>query len=313
MRAAEFGELTAFVAVADHRNFSKAAVALGVSASTMSQTIRALEDRVGVRLLNRTTRSVALTEAGDRLLQQIHPALDEIGNAVESVAALRTTPAGVLRLAVGSLAVKMVIDPVLKGFLAAYPDITLDIAIDDSQADIVEGHFDAGIRPGAHIQRDMIAVRVTPDSRLIAVASPNYLAAHGRPHQPGDLHVHDCIRFRTTTGAVPKWAFARGAEKMDIEVEGSLITNDLDHVVRAALSGLGISYMLEEYMAPHIAAGRLVPVLEDWSMPFAGYHLFYPSRRQVPPKLRAFSTFLQSVSPKRTAARPRLAAMVAAA
>ncbi|HEX4209649.1 MAG TPA: LysR substrate-binding domain-containing protein, partial [Candidatus Binataceae bacterium] len=248
MRSSEFGELTAFVAVADHRNFSKAAVALGVSASTMSQTIRTLEDRLGVRLLNRTTRSVALTEAGDRLLQQIHPALDEIGNAVKSLTALSSTPAGVLRLAVGSLAVEMVVDPVLTSFRAAYPDITLDIVIDDSQVDIVEGHFDAGIRIGSRIERDMIAVRVTPDSRLIAVASPSYLAARGQPHRPNDLHAHDCIRFRTTTGAVPKWEFARGAEKIDIAVEGSLITNDLDHVVRAAVSGLGISYMLEEYM-----------------------------------------------------------------
>jgi DNA-binding transcriptional LysR family regulator len=288
-------------------------VALGVSASTMSQTIRALEERLGVRLLNRTTRSVALTEAGALLLQQIHPALDEIGTAIESLTALRATPAGVLRLAVESLAVKMVVDPVLTSFRAAYPDITLDIVIDDSHADIVEGHFDAGIRPGSRIARDMIAVRVTPESRLIAVASPSYLATHGRPHRHEDLHAHDCIRFRTTTGAVPTWEFARGAEKIDIAVQGSLITNDPDHVVRAALSGLGISYMLEEYMAPHIAAGRLVPVLEDWSLPFAGYHLFYPSRRQVPPKLRAFSTFLQRGSPKRAATRPSLPAMIDAA
>lgn len=313
MRSTEFGELTAFVAVADHRNFSKAAVALGVSASTMSQTIRALEDRLGVRLLNRTTRSVALTEAGDLLLQQIHPALDEIDNAVESLAAHSGTPAGVLRLAVGSLAVKMVIDPVLTSFRAAYPDITLDIVIDDAQVDIVDGHFDAGIRIGSRIERDMIAVRVSPDSRLIAVASPSYLAAHGRPQRPEDLRDHDCNRFRTTTGAVPKWEFARGAAKIEIAVEGSLITNDLDHVVRAALNGLGISYMLEEYMAPHIAAGRLIPVLEEWSLPFAGYHLFYPSRRQVPPKLRAFITFLQASGPRRGAIGPRLAALTDAA
>jgi DNA-binding transcriptional LysR family regulator len=313
MRSNDFGELAAFVAVADHRNFSKAAVALGVSASTMSQTIRALEDRLGVRLLNRTTRSVALTDAGDRLLQQIHPALEEIGNAVESLTALSDTPAGVLHLAVGSLAVKMIIDPILASFRAAYPDITLDIAIDDSQLDIVDAHFDAGIRVGSRIERDMIAVRLTPDSRLIAVASPAYLAAHGRPERPEDLRAHDCNRFRATTGAVPKWEFARGSEKIEIAVEGSLITNDLDHVVRAALNGLGISYMLEEYMAPHIAAGRLVPVLEEWSLPFAGYHLFYPSRRQVPPKLRAFITFLQASAPKRAGMWPRLAALTDAA
>lgn len=307
MRGSEFGGLTAFVAVADHGNFSKAAAALGISASTMSQTIRALEERLGVRLLNRTTRSVALTEAGDQLLRQIHPALDELGNAVESLASLSGTPSGVLRLAVGSLAVKMVIDPIMASFRAAYPDVVLDITIDDSQLDIVHGHFDAGMRMGSRIERDMVAVRVTPDSRLIAVASPAYLAAHGRPSRPEDLRAHDCIRFRDTTGAIKKWEFERGAEKVDVAVEGSLITNDLDHLVRAALSGVGITYMLEDYMRPHIDAGRLVPVLEAWSLPFAGFHLFYPSRNQMPPKLRALVTFLRGTAPRRAAMGLRLA------
>ncbi len=308
MRSAEFGGLTAFVAVADHGSFSKAAVALGVSTSTMSHTIRVLEERLGVRLLNRTTRSVALTEAGDQLLRQIHPALDELGNAVESLAALSGgTPSGVLRLAVGSLAVKMVIDPILPSFGAAHPNIVLDIAVDDLQLDIVHGRFDAGIRIGSRIERDMVAVRVTQDSRLIAVASPAYLAAHGRPSRPEDLRDHDCIRLRDTTGAIRKWEFERGAEKIDVAVEGSLITNDLDHLVRAALNGLGVTYMLEDYMASHIAAGRLIPVLEGWSLPFAGFHLFYPSRHQMPSKLRAFITFLRTAGPRRAALRPRLA------
>lgn len=308
MRGTEFAGLTAFVAVADHGNFSKAAAALGISTSTMSHTIRALEERLGVRLLNRTTRSVALTEAGDQLLQQIHPALDELDNAVESLGALSGTPSGVLRLAVGSLAVKMVIDPFLPSFRAAYPDVVLDITIDDSQLDIVHGHFDAGMRIGSRIERDMVAVRVTPDSRLIAVASPAYLAAHGRPSKPMDLREHDCIRLRDTTGVIRKWEFERGAERIEVAVEGSLITNDLDHLMRAALNGLGISYMLEDYMAPHIAAGRLVPLLEGWSLPFAGFHIFYPSRHQMPPKLRAFITFLRADGPRRAALRPRLAA-----
>jgi DNA-binding transcriptional LysR family regulator len=307
MRGAEFGELTAFVAVAEHGKFSKAAAALGVSASTMSQTIRALEERLGVRLINRTTRSVALTEAGDQLLRQIHPALDELGNAVESLAALSGTPSGVLRLAVGSLAVKMVIDPILPSFRAAYPDVVLDITVDDSQVDIVHGHFDAGMRIGSRIERDMVAVRVTPDSRLIAVASPAYLATHGRPARPEDLREHDCIRLRDTTGGIRKWEFERGAEKIEVAVEGSLITNDLDHLVRAALNGIGITYMLEDYMLPYIAAGQLVPVLEEWSLPFAGFHLFYPSRHQLPPKLRAFITFLRAAGPRRAAMRPHLA------
>ena len=313
MRGQEFGELTAFVAVADHGNFSKAAAALGISTSTMSQTIRSLEERLGVRLLNRTTRSVALTEAGTRLLDQIHPALNELGSAIESLTAESGNPSGVLRLSVGSLAVGMVIDPVLPGFRTAYPDITLDIVVDDSLIDIVGGRFDAGIRPGSRIERDMIALRVAPDSRLIAVASPGYLAEHGRPQTPGDLSDHNCIRFRQTTGAIHKWEFENGAEKIEVGVEGSIITNNLDLVVRAALNGIGVGYMLEDYMAAHIAEGRLVPVLEDWSLPFAGYHLFYPSRRQMPPKLKAFADFLRNATRKTALARPRIAAMTDAA
>jgi DNA-binding transcriptional LysR family regulator len=311
MRGAEFGELTAFVAIADHGNFSKAAAALGISTSTMSQTIRSLEDRLGVRLLNRTTRSVALTEAGDRLLQQIHPALAELGNAIETLTAERSKPAGVLRLSVGSLAVGMVIDPILPSFRAAYPDITLDVVVDDSLIDIVGGRFDAGIRIGSRIERDMIALRVSPDSRLIAVASPAYLAAHGQPDTPNDLSAHNCIRFRQTTGAIHKWEFENGVDKVEVGVEGSLITNNLDLVVSAALNGVGIGYMLEDYMAAHIDEGHLVPVLEEWSLPFAGYHLFHPSRRQMPPKLRAFVDFLRIAS--RKTARPRIAAMTDAA
>ena len=311
MRGVEFGALTAFVAVADHGNFSKAAAALGVSASTMSQTIRSLEERLGIRLLNRTTRSVALTEAGDRLLQRIHPALDEIGNAVESLAAFSDTPAGVLRLSVGSIAVRMVIDPLLPSFRASYPDITLDIVVDDSQVDIVDGHFDAGIRLGTRIEHDMIVLRVSQESRLIAVASPAYLMRHGRPGMPADLSAHDCIQFRHTTGAMQKWEFENDDETIDVATEGSLITNDLDLVVRAALNGVGIGYVLEEYVATHLAEGRLVAVLNEWSLPFAGYHLFYPSRRQMPPKLKAFIDFLRAGAHKNI--RPRLRAITDAA
>jgi DNA-binding transcriptional LysR family regulator len=305
MRGSEFGELTAFVAVAEQRSFTKAATAVGVSPSTMSQTIRALEERLGVRLLNRTTRSVALTEAGDRLLQQIHPALDELGDALESLAAFSDRPAGVLRLSVASLALKMVIDPVLPSFRTAYPAVTLDIVVDDSQTDIVDGGFDAGIRIAPRIERDMIAIRVTPDTRLIAVASPAYLAAHGRPATPADLRRHDCIRLRHSTGAIKKWEFDDGGKTVEIPVEGSLITNSLDHVVRAAIAGIGIGYMIEDYMAPDLAAGRLVPVLDEWAMPFSGFHLFYPSRRQIPRKLRALIDFLGSDTRKH--ARPRIA------
>lgn len=293
MRGTQFAELTAFVAVADQGNFSKAATILGLSTSTLSQTIRSLEERLGVRLFNRTTRSVALTEAGDRLLGQVHPALDELGKAVESVNVFRDSPTGVLRLSVASLAVGLVVDPMLARFRAAYPDITLDIMVDDSFADIVNGRFDAGIRIGTRIERDMIAVRVSRDSRLIAVASPAYLAKAGRPETPEDLRGHNCIRFRQTTGAICPWEFERDGEKIEIPVEGSLITNDLDLVARAALDGVGIGYMLEECMTAPIAEGRLEPVLKEWSRPYAGYHLFYPGRRQMPAKLKALIDFLR--------------------
>lgn len=308
MRGTEFGELSAFVAVADHGNFSKAAAMLGVSASTMSQTIRSLEERLGVRLLNRTTRSVALTEAGARLLEQVQPALDELGDALESLNALSQTPAGALRLAVASLAVGLVIDPILPSFRAAYPAVTLEIVVDDSLTDIVDGHFDAGIRMVPRIERDMIAVQVSPPSRLIVVASPAYLAAHGRPETPDELSRHDCIRLRQTTGAIKKWQFANGGKVFEVAVDGSLITNSLDHVVRAAATGTGIGFALEEYAAPYLTAGRLVPILEEWAAPFAGFHLFYPSRRQVPPKLRALIDFLRADA--RRTARPHIAAVM---
>jgi DNA-binding transcriptional LysR family regulator len=306
MRGTEFAELTAFVAVADHGNFSKAATALGLSTSTLSQTIRSLEERLGVRLFNRTTRSVALTEAGERLLGQVHPALDELGRAVESMNVFRDTPTGVLRLSVASLAIGLVIDPILPRFRAAYPDITLDIVVDDSSADIVDGRFDAGIRTGTRIERDMIAVRVSPDSRLIAVASPDYLAKAAPLETPRDLHAHNCIRFRQTTGAVYPWQFERDGEKLEVAVAGSVITNDLDLVVRAALDGVGVGYMLEEYMAAPIAEGRLVPLLESWSWPYAGYHVFYPGRRQMPSKLKAFVDFLRIDARRAGRTRPSL-------
>lgn len=293
MKGAEFAELTAFVAVADRGNFSKAAAALGVSAATFSRTIRLLEERLGVRLLNRTTRSVALTEAGERLLSQVHPALDELGHAVESINTFRDTPSGILRLSVASLAVGLVIEPILPAFRAAYPDITLDIVVDDSTNDIVEGRFDAGIRSASSIDHDMIAVRSSPDSRLIAFASQAYLTRHPWPMTPYELRSHDCIRLRQTTGAVHPWEFENGDARVEIAVEGSLITNDLDLLVRAACQGLGVGYMLEDYIAADIEEGRLIPLIEDWSRPYAGFHLFYPGRRHMPRKLKAFADVLR--------------------
>jgi DNA-binding transcriptional LysR family regulator len=296
MRGAEFAQLSAFAAIAEHGSFVRAAAALGVSTSTLSQTMRALEERLGVRLLNRTTRSVAPTEAGDRLLARIRPALAELGSAVEAVNAFRDRPAGTLRLNVASLAGRMVIAPIVARFLAAYPAIALDLTVDDGMIDIVGGRFDAGIRAGRWIERDMIAVRISAESRLLAVASPDYLARHPSPAVPQDLQHHNCIRFRGA-GAVFRWEFEKGGERTEVSVEGSLITTDIDLMLRAGLDGVGICYMLEGYVAPHLTEGRLVRLLDDWAPRYAGYHVFYPSRRQMPAPLKVFIDFLRDAAP----------------
>jgi DNA-binding transcriptional LysR family regulator len=299
MRGSEFAELAAFVAIAEHGSFVKAATALGVSTSTLSQSMRSLEERLGVRLLNRTTRSVAPTEIGERLLLRLRPALGEIGGAVEEINAYRDRPAGTLRLSVASLAVRMLIAPVIAGFLTKYPAITIDLTADDGIGviDIVRGRFDAGIRAGRWIERDMIAQRISPDSRLIAVAAPAYLARRSRPATPHDLQGHDCIRYRWGD-AVPHWPFEKAGEKVEVAVDGPLITTDLELMVHAAREGLGICYVLESHVAPDLAAGRLVPLLEDWAPHYEGYHIFYPSRRQMPASLAAFIDFLRRGGPE---------------
>jgi DNA-binding transcriptional LysR family regulator len=297
MRGTEFAELAAFVAIADRSSFVKAAAALGVSTSSLSQTLRALEERLGVRLLNRTTRSVSLTEAGERLLGQVRPALEELGAAVEAINRFRDKPAGTLRLTSGSVAAKLLVMPLLGRFLAEYPEITLDIQVEDELVDIVSGRFDAGIRGGKWLERDMIAVRIGPESRVLAVASPRYLEGRTAPSSPQELHDHNCIRI-VWAGGPARWEFARGEEKIEISVEGSLVTNDVDILLRGALDGVGIAYMLEFYVAEHLAAGRLVPLLEEWAPSYAGYHIFYPSRRQMPAPLKAFIDFMRRTLPE---------------
>lgn len=297
MRETKFAELASFAAIAERGSFVKAAVVMGVSVSTLSQTMRSLEDRLGVRLLNRTTRSVALTEAGQQLLDQVRPALEQLSTAVETINVFRDRPAGTLRVSAHSLATRMVIRPNVAAFYAAYPDIALDITVDDRIPDLVAGHFDAGIAVDRRIERDMIATRISPASRLIAVVSPEYLARHPRPELPQDLHQHNCIRFRLTTGAVYRWEFEKGGEKLEILVEGSIITNDFDLIIGAALDGVGVGYLVEDYVAPLIASGRLIPVLEDWAPRFSGFHIYYPGRRQVTFPLRVFIDFLRQRLP----------------
>jgi DNA-binding transcriptional LysR family regulator len=296
MRGKEFSELAAFVAIAENGSFVKAASVLKVSTSTLSQTIQSLEARLGVRLLNRTTRSVAVTQAGEQLLSQARPALDALGAAVETINALRDKPTGTLRLSLSTIPACTIIAPILKQFLIAYPAITLDIAVDNTMADIVSGRFDAGIRAVRWIERDMTAIQITNDTRIVTVASPEYLADRTLPKIPRDLQDHNCIRL-FWAGETYRWEFQNGRRKTEVAVHGNLVTNDLDLMVRATLDKIGICYIVEDYVRPFILDGRLVVILDDWAPRYAGYKLFYPGRRQIPATLRAFIEFLRTKTP----------------
>jgi DNA-binding transcriptional LysR family regulator len=294
MRATEFAELSAFVAVAEEASFTKAAKRLGLSPATLSQTIRSLEERLGIRLLNRTTRSVAPTEAGERMLGQLRPLLDGFDAALESVNAFRDKPSGHLRLTVPPPVAKLVLAPVLARFLAQYPEITMEISVDTQSVDIVANRFDAGFRRGNLIARDMIAMRIMDDMHYHVVASPDYVRRRGRPLEPADLQAHNCIRFRLADGDLIPWRFIADGKTIELEVEGSIVVNDPELLISAALEGVGVIYMIEEYIQPMIADGRLVSLLDDSVLPpLEGFSLFYPSRRQNPAALRALIEFLR--------------------
>ena len=294
MQKLGFTEMTAFVAIAERLSFAKAAVQLGVSRSALSETMRGLEDKLGVRLLNRTTRSVALTQVGERLLAELRPALASFEAAVESINQFRDKPAGHLRLTVPRPAAKMVIEPILGKFLAAYPAISLEIATDSALTDIVRDRFDAGIRPGHVLEQDMIAIRVGEDARPTVVGSPDYLRRHGHPKTPVDLQTHNCIRQRFASGAIHQWAFEKRGKSVEVMVKGSLIVNDGDLALRAALDGVGLARLSTTLIGPHVAARRLVSLLEDWTPRSVGFFLYYPSRRQAPAALQAFVDFLKA-------------------
>jgi DNA-binding transcriptional LysR family regulator len=295
MRGTQFAELSAFVAVAEHRNFTKAAAQLGISRSSLSQTIRSLEEQLGVRLLNRTTRSVALTDAGERLLADTQPVLDGIDKALDGVNAFRDKPNGTLRLNMTRVAAAFIVGPRLPHFLAKFPDIKLEIAADDTHSDIVSSHFDAGISIGERIAKDMIAVRVLDDQHLTAVASPAYLARHPRPETPQDLHAHNCVRLRSDwDGSIHPWAFENAGRRLEVVVNGSLVLNDWFLVVNAVLGGIGVGYIPELLISSHVASGHLVRILENWCGSVSGVFLYYPSRRQMPGALRAFIDFMHA-------------------
>jgi DNA-binding transcriptional LysR family regulator len=284
----ELSVLSAFLAVAEERSFTRAAKRLGVSSSALSHAIRGLEERIGVRLLARTTRSVAPTEAGDQLLARLRPALGDIRGALDQVSGLRDQPAGRVRLVVSPLAATMVLAPKLGQFARDYPDVVLDVTTtNEGRFDLVAGHFDAGIHLGEFIERDMIAVRVSPDQRAAIVGSPSYFASHSRPASPRDLTDHTCLNFRHGSAGLYRWEFDKGHQSLAVAVNGPLIVDDAEIMIRAAVDGVGLAFMLEAQAAPHLASGALVRVLEDWCPPFAGYFLYYPSRRQQPAALSA--------------------------
>jgi DNA-binding transcriptional LysR family regulator len=294
MARVQLTELTAFMAVAEHRSFTKAAAQVGIALPTMSQTIRSLEERLGVRLFNRTTRSVALTEAGDRLLAEVQPMLEGIDHALENVNSFREKPAGTLRLAVARPAATMLLAPLIQPFLAEYPDIHLEVAVDDTHSDIVSGRFDAGIRAGHRIEHDMTILRIADEFRMTAVAAPAYLARHPRPSLPIDLHAHNCIRYRMPwDGSIAPWVFSKGVEQKEIAVEGSLTVNDPELFLSAILDGVGVGYLSEPMIASYVAQGRLVPLLEGWSRTLPGFFLYHPSRRQPPMPLQVFLRFIE--------------------
>ena len=294
MRGTLFAELSAFVAVAEQKSFTKAATQLGISTATLSQSIKTLEDSLGVRLLNRTTRSVNLTEVGSRLLGRLRPVLDDYEAAIESINDFRDRPCGALRLSVLPPAADFLLTPLLPRFLKQYPDIRIEISSEPALTDIVAERFDAGIRIGQRVERDMVAVRVSKDVRIKLVASPDYLARRGPPERPQDLREHNCIRFRFPSGAMIPWRFEKKGKRIEVAVEGTAIVNDPGMGMQLAAEGIGLFYLLEDYAAPFLAQRKLVAILEDWIPPPDAYFLYYPSRKQNPAALQAFIDFLKA-------------------
>jgi DNA-binding transcriptional LysR family regulator len=286
-------DLVAFLNVARERSFTRAAAQLGVSPSALSHTIRRLEERLGVRLLTRTTRSVSATEAGERLLQSVGPHFDQIRTEIEGLSELRDKPAGTIRITTGDHSAETILLPALAGILPNYPDLNVEISVDAGFVDIAAERFDAGIRLGETIAQDMVAVRIGPDMRMAAVGSPAYFRGRSTPSTPHDLGAHVCINLRFPThGGVYVWEFEKAGRAVNVRVEGQLVVNDIALALAGAIRGCGIAYLPEDYVRPHLDSGELVRVLAGWSPPFPGYHLYYPSRRQQSP---AFAVLVEAL------------------
>lgn len=295
MAAANLSDIDAFMAVARARSFRGAASLRGVSASSLSEALRRLEADLGVRLLNRTTRSVTPTEAGERLLKQLTPALSDIEGALETVKSLRDRPAGTLRINVPEIVATKVLPTLVARFLVGHPGITMEIAANNTFVDVVAEGFDAGIRYEEKLERDMIAIPIGPRTqRYIAAASPSYLAAHGTPRHPRDLVNHACIRHRFASGRTAAWEFERGGKTVKISAEGPLVGSNAELEMEAAAAGLGIVYTFSEYVGPEVERGVLTEILSDWSISFPGPYLYFPGRRHMPAPLRAFVDFIKA-------------------
>lgn len=290
----DLNAITVFVAVAEARSFRLAADRLGVTRPAVSQTLRKLENSLGIALLQRTTRSVGLTEAGARFLDAVSPALAELQGAVEATGALQGRPGGQLRLAVSSIAESFLSGPLLAGFCAAHPEIQLDITVTDEEFDIAGQNYDAGVRLGEVIARDMIAVPVSGEQRQLVVAAPDYLARHGVPAHPRELPRHRCIGWRPAPGVAPyRWEFGEGGKEFDVAVEPEVTTNDMLLMIRLACAGSGLTIGMADSFQPWIRRGELVPVLQEYCPSFAGFYLYFPSRRNLAPKLRALVDYLR--------------------
>jgi DNA-binding transcriptional LysR family regulator len=284
MPRSNVNDLLAFLAVARERSFTKAAAKLGVSQSALSHTIRGLEARLGIRLLTRTTRSVSPTQAGERLLKNVGSRFEEIEAELEGLSELRDKPAGTIRITAGEHAAYTVLSPALVKLLPKYPDIKVEVSVDYGFTDIAAERYDAGVRTGEQVAKDMIAVRIGPDLRMAVVGAPSYFEKHPIPKKPQDLTEHNCINLRLPTyGGLYAWEFEKGRREIRVRVDGQLVFNTLRQRLDAAMAGLGLAYLTEDAAKPQIAKGNLVRVLEDWCEPFPGYHLYYPSRRQTSP------------------------------
>lgn len=282
-------DLVAFLAVARERSFTRAAAKLGVSPSALSHTIRKLEERLGVRLLTRTSRSVATTAPGERLLERVGPHFDQVGDELAALTALRDKPAGTLRITTGDQPAESILLPALAKLLPLYPDLTVELTVDNGFVDIVAERFDAGVRLGETLAQDMVAVRIGPDMQMAITGSPEYLAANGSPQTPDDLANHNCINLRhQARGGISVWDLEKHGRAVNVRVEGQLVVNDIAVVRQGAVAGLGLCYLPRDYLQAQIDAGALASVLDDWCPPFPGYHLYYPSRRQQSPALAAF-------------------------